>query len=285
MSHTVTISTEELAQHLYDPQWAIVDCRFKLDNPAAGRQAYQEAHIPGAVYAHLDEDLSGPIVPGQTGRHPLPEIERFAATLSTWGIDANTQVIAYDDNSSVYAGRLWWMLRWLGHDNVAVLDGDWRHWQQEGRPTSSGVETRVAGSFEPQPRPNMQVSVAQVAANVASGRHKMFDSRDESRFRGEPSPMDPVSGHIPGAQSAWYARNLDANGKFLPADQLRARFDALLGDSAPEETIFYCGSGVSVHNNLLAIALAGYDTLPRVYIGSWSDWITDASRPVATGAE
>ena len=284
MTYTITISSAELAQHLHDPSWAIVDCRFKLGSPAEGRSAYVESHIPGAVYAHLDEDLSGPIIPGETGRHPLPTIETFAKQLSEWGIDANTQVIAYDDNSSVYAGRLWWMLRWLGHDKVAVLDGDWRQWQQEGRPTSSGVETRPQRTFVAQPRPEMQVSVADVTANVQSRASKMFDSRDESRYRGEPSPMDPVSGHIPGAQSAWYARNLDANGKFLPADQLRARFAALLGDAAAEDTIFYCGSGVSVHNNLLALALAGYGT-PRVYIGSWSDWITDASRPVATGEE
>lgn len=287
MPYTTIISTADLAPHVNDDSWRTVDCRFRLDDPAAGRALYRDGHIPGAVYAHLDEDLSGPIVPGKTGRHPLPDVESFAATLSSWGVDDNIQVVAYDDAGGVYAGRLWWMLRWLGHDNVAVLDGGWTHWVQEGRPTRSGTDHRLAKAFVPRPRPQLQVSVDDVLANVNSRAHKMFDVRDEARYRGEGKGMDPIAGHIPGAHSAHYGANLDADGKFRSPEELRTRFEGLLDGTAPSDTIFYCGSGVSVHHDLLAMEIAGLASDPasnaRVYIGSWSDWITDPDRPVATG--
>lgn len=283
MHYTTLISTADLAAHLDNPRWAVVDCRFKLDDKAAGRQGYLAGHIPGAVYAHVDEDLSGPIIPGKTGRHPLPTVEQFAATLGRWGIDNETQVIAYDDASGVFAGRLWWMLRWLGHDAVAVLDGDFRAWQAEGRPVVAGAGQRSPRAFVPHPRPAMQVSVEEMLANVQSGRYKMFDARDEARYRGDVAGLDPVAGHIPGAHAAFYGHNLGPDGKFLPAEQLRARYEALLGDSKPEEAIFYCGSGVSLHHNLIALEHAGLGRGARAYIGSWSDWITDPSRPIATG--
>jgi thiosulfate/3-mercaptopyruvate sulfurtransferase len=283
MTHMTLISTAELAPHIGDPDWALIDCRFKLDNPAAGRELYQAAHIPGAVYAHLDDDLSSPIIPGQTGRHPLPSIDDFAETLSHWGIDERTQVVAYDDNSGVYGGRLWWMLRWLGHFNVAVLDGDFRAWQQEGRPTVGGVETRRRARFLPYLQDHMQVSAADLLANIERGTYQLFDARDEARFRGEVAGMDPVAGHIPGAKSAYYAHNLAADGKFKAPAELQARFAALLAGKPVEETIFYCGSGVSLHHNLLALEHAGFGPGARVYIGSWSGWIADPSRPVARG--
>ncbi len=283
MPYTVLIATNELAPHLGDPDWAIIDCRFRLDNSAFGRQAYNEAHIPGAIYAHLNEELSGPIVPGQTGRHPLPSMEQFTETLSTWGIDERVQVVAYDDMGGMIAGRLWWMLRWLGHFNVAVLDGDFRHWQKEGRPVISGGEQRPRRRFLPYPQPHMQVSRTDVIANLSDPQFQLFDSRDEKRYRGEPNPLDTISGHIPGAQSAFYARNLDENGKFLPPEKLRERFAALLHDRPVEESVFYCGSGVSLHHNLLALEHAGFAPGARVYIGSWSDWTNDPTRPVATG--
>lgn len=283
MPYTVLISTDDLAPHLGDPDWVIIDCRFRLDNPAFGRQAYSEAHIPGAVYAHLNEDLSGPLVPGQTGRHPLPSIEEFNKTLSTWGIDERVQVVAYDDMGGMVAGRLWWMLRWLGHFNVAVLDGDFRHWQKEGRPVIGGGEQRSRRRFLPYPQPHMQVSRAAVIANLSDPQFQLFDSRDEKRYRGEPNPLDTISGHIPGAQSAFYGRNLAENGKFLPPEKLRERFAALLHDRPVEECVFYCGSGVSLHHNLLALEHAGFAPGARVYIGSWSDWTNDPTRPVATG--
>lgn len=283
MPYTTLITTDELALHLGDPDWAIIDCRFRLDNAVVGRQSYGAAHIPGAIYAHLNEDLSSPIIPGQTGRHPLPSIAQFTETLSQWGIDERVQVVAYDDMSGVYAGRLWWMLRWLGHFNVAVLDGDFRHWQQEGRTVVSGAEQRPRRRFLPYPQPHMQVSIEEVIANLTDPQFQLFDSRDEKRYRGEPHPLDPVSGHIPGAKSAFYAHNLDANGKFLSPTKLHERFAALLAAKPIEECVFYCGSGVSLHHNLLALEHAGFAPGARVYIGSWSDWINDPARPVATG--
>lgn len=282
-NYTVLISTEELAQQLDNPNCVLIDCRFKLDDPAAGRQAYLDSHIPGALYAHLDEDLSGPIVPGVTGRHPLPTAGDFAETLSLWGIDGDSQVIAYDNFSGVYAGRLWWMLRWMGHDKVAVLNGDFRHWLQEDRPTAGGEEARDESIFIPNVQPQMQVDADALLANIETQQHRVFDVRDEGRYRGEPSPMDPVSGHIPGAHSAFFGGNLDEDGRFLSPEALRTRFDALLDETPVEETIFYCGSGVSLHHNLLALEHAGLGRGARVYIGSWSDWITDESRPVNSG--
>ena len=285
MSYTTLISTAELAPHLGDPDWVLIDCRFKLDNPAAGQQLYAAAHIPGAVYAHLDQDLSSPIIPGQTGRHPLPSIADFAETLAKWGIDERVQVVAYDDNSGVYGGRLWWMLRWLGHFNVAVLDGDLRAWQAEDRPTVSGVENRARRRFLPYPQEQMQVDEGAILANMAQPTFQLFDVRDEKRYRGEVNAMDPVAGHIPGAKSAFYAHNLAADGKFKSPAALRERYTALLGDKKPSETVFYCGSGVSLHHDLLAMEHAGLGAGARVYIGSWSRWIADGTRPVATGAE
>ncbi len=285
MSYTSIIATTELADHLADPTWAVIDCRFALNAPALGHQKYLEAHIPGAVYAHLDQDLSGPVIPGQTGRHPLPPVEKFAQTVANWGIDAYTQVIVYDDASGMYAGRLWWMLRWMGHDAVAVLDGDFRHWQKEERPMMSGEEIRTRRSFIPRPRPNMEASVDEMLANVESRQAKVFDARSEPRYRGDEETMYPVAGHIPGAHSAYYAHNLDADGKFLPPEQLRERYAKLLGDTKPSECIFYCGSGVSVHHDLLALERAGLGVGARAYIGSWSGWISDPARPIATGTQ
>lgn len=283
MTYTTIISTDELSQNLYASEWALIDCRFQLDDPAAGRADYREAHIPGAVYAHLDEDLSGPIVPGKTGRHPLPSEEAFTKTLSQWGISSDTQVIAYDTQSAVFAGRLWWMLRWMGHDRVAVLDGDFRLWQREGRPTRSGEEHREAATFVPNLRPEMEATVDEVVANLAGKQHQLYDVRDEARYRGEVSGMDPVAGHIPGATSAYFGPNLDAEGKFRSPEELRKRYAQLLGDAHPAETIWYCGSGVSVHHDLLALEIAGFERGARAYIGSWSDWIGDPERPIETG--
>lgn len=285
MTLTTIVSTDEVAKHLNDPSWALIDCRFQLDDPDAGRLDYLKSHVPGAIYAHLDDDLSGPIVAGKTGRHPLPDMDAFVNTLSHWGIDESTQVIAYDTNSAVYAGRLWWMLRWLGHDQVAVLDGDFRQWLREGRPTSSGDESRSRRQFRANPRPQMAVSVDDVVANLTTKKYQLYDARDEARFRGEVAGMDPVAGHIPGAKSAFYGPNLTDDGKFRSPAELGERYKQLLGDNDPQETIWYCGSGVSVHHDLLAMEIAGFKRGARVYIGSWSDWINDSERPVATGEE
>ncbi len=279
MPFTTLISTGELAQHLDDPLWAVVDARFSLADHDLGERNYLAAHIPGAVYAHLERDLSSPQVAGKTGRHPLPPVEAIAHTLSQWGVDADTQVVVYDDASGVYAGRLWWMLRWLGHDAVAVLDGDLRQWQQEGRPACAGVETRLPRTFVAQVRPELVVTASEIEARLGDPSLRLYDARAADRFRGENETIDPIGGHIPGARSAPYAGNLDDNGQMLPPDALRARFEELLGNTPAEEAIFYCGSGVSVAHDVIAVQHAGLG-MPRVYVGSWSDWISNAQRPV-----
>lgn len=282
MAFTTLISSEEVAAHLDDPDWVIVDCRFALAEPAKGHRGYLAAHIPGAVYAHLDEDLSSPPLPGKSGRHPLPTSEDFAARLSAWGIDDRVQVVVYDDASSVYAGRLWWMLRWLGHDAVAVLDGDWRAWQAEERPTRGGVEQRAPRSFAPRPRPQLQATVDELMQRRDDPALRLFDARAADRYRGENETIDPAAGHIPGAVNAPYALNLDADGRFLAAGELRERYESLLGDATPATAIFYCGSGVSAVHNLIALEVAGLG-LARLYVGSWSEWSADPDRPIATG--
>lgn len=284
MPFTTLISPAEVAAHLDDPDWVIVDCRFSLADTEKGRRDYLARHVPGALYAHLDEDLSSQIIPGRTGRHPLPAVDDFAQTVSSWGIDARVQVVVYDDACIVYAGRLWWMLRWLGHDAVAVLDGDWRHWQQAGYPTRSGIETRARRAFTPRPRPEMLATATEIAARLDDNALLLIDVRAEDRYRGENETLDARGGHIPGARSAPYSLNLDADGRYLPADELRARYEALLGDRPAEEAIFYCGSGVSAAHDLIALEYAGLGA-GRLYVGSWSEWITDPERPVATGSE
>jgi thiosulfate/3-mercaptopyruvate sulfurtransferase len=282
MGYTTLISTAELAEHLADPDWVVVDCRFALGDPAAGRLRYLESHIPGAVYADLNQDLSSPALPGRTGRHPLPEPQVFAATLGRLGIGPGVQVVAYDGSSGSMAGRLWWMLRWLGHDTVAVLDGDWRAWQREGRSTHQGEEIRPPQRFTLQTREQWVVAIQEVQARLEDPTLLLLDARGADRFRGENEVIDPIPGHIPGARSAPYAANLDAQGYFLPPAALAARFMPLLGATPVEEVVLYCGSGVSAAHNLLALAHAGLGDA-RLFVGSWSEWIIDPNRPVATG--
>ena len=282
MPHTTIISPDEVAAHLADDGWLIVDSRFVLTQPAAGRTEYERAHIAGAVYAHLDDDLSGPIVPGTTGRHPLPSVDAAAATFARLGIGDGTQVVVYDDQNGLVAARLWWMLRWLGHSAVAVLDGGWQRWRDEGRPTQGGVETRAAATFTAHPRPELIVDTAEVERVREDPGFRVMDARAGARYRGETEPIDPVAGHIPGAISAPLTDNLDADGSWLPPEQLRERYTQLMGDVPPEATIMYCGSGVSAGHNLLALQHAGLGEA-RLYAGSWSEWITDPSRPIATG--
>lgn len=282
MPYTTLISPTELSQHLDDPDWVIVDCRFSLDDTEQGRRDYQQAHLPGAVYAHLDEDLSGPIIPGRTGRHPLPDVETAVRTFSNWGIDDGVQVVAYDGGNSSMAARLWAMLRWLGHPAVAVLDGGWTRWHGEGRSTRSGSESRLPRRFIPRPRPELLFDVAGVEAIRTNPAWRLFDSRSGESYRGEKPGYDPIAGHIPGALSAPYADNLAPDNCFLPLEQLRARFESLLGDAPVEQVVFYCGSGVTAAHNLLALAHAGLGEA-RLYVGSWSDWITDPDRPIAIG--
>lgn len=284
MPYTTLISVPDLARHLESPDWLVIDCRFDLANTELGRTAYRESHMPGAIYAHLDEDLSAPVIPGVTGRHPLPSIEKFAETLSRWGVDERVQVVAYDDKGGMFAARLWWMLRWTGHEKAAVLDGGWRLWLAAGHPVSADIPVRSPRTFTPKPLPHLEASVDEVVAALGNPAVRLLDARGADRFRGENETIDPKAGHIPGAVSAPFMENLAPDGLFLDQETLRTRFHALLGNTQASDTIVYCGSGVTATHNVLAMLHAGLGDA-RLYAGSWSHWITDPNRPIATGEE
>jgi thiosulfate/3-mercaptopyruvate sulfurtransferase len=274
----VLVSVEQLAAH---PEWRVFDCRHDLKNTGYGRQSYARGHIPGALFLHLDDDLSG-AKDGRNGRHPLPEMATFARRMSECGVDASTQVVAYDNEGGIFASRLWWMLRWLGHDKVAVLDGGLAGWKRGKRELEDATPTVAPRKFVPQPR-DMAVDVGQVLAGLGSERTLILDARSPERFRGENETLDPVGGHIPGAVNRFYFDNLDDAGCFFkPVAELRAEFDALLADRAASDVVQQCGSGVTACHNLLAMELAGLSG-SKMYPGSWSEWCADPSRPVATG--
>jgi thiosulfate/3-mercaptopyruvate sulfurtransferase len=280
--YSTLVSINELAAHLDDPAWTVVDVRHDLAQPDTwGVAQYRAAHLPGAVFAHLDRDLSGPKT-GRNGRHPLPTPDACAETFGRLGIESGRQVVAYDQRNGAYASRLWWMLRWLGHDAVAVLDGGFEAWQRAGLPLVTGIPTprraRFAiGRIEP------TVDTAQIVAALPTGTLTLVDARGAERYRGEVEPLDPVAGHIPGARSRPFTANVDADGLFKPADVLRADFTALLAGRPLETVVHQCGSGVTACHNLLAMEIAG---LPgtRLYPGSWSEWCADPARAVARGA-
>lgn len=279
--HTTLITPADLQSHYRPENWVIVDCRFDLNDTEAGRRAYESAHIPGAVYAHLDDDLSGAIIPGTTGRHPLPTVEAAADLFSLWGIDEKVQVIAYDDKGGGIASRLWWVLRWLGHDTVAVLDGGWPAWQAANLPLSDRPANVRPRQFTAKPGSMPVANAAQVERFRKDPAFTVVDSRTPERYRGEVEPIDPVAGHIPGAVNLPFPANL-ADGQFLPADQLRARFAEGLGNQPSDQVVFYCGSGVTACHNLLAYAHAGLGDAV-LYPGSWSEWIVGGEREVETG--
>ncbi|MBF0276890.1 MAG: sulfurtransferase [SAR324 cluster bacterium] len=273
------ISTDELSQNYSHSDWVIVDCRFALNDTEQGRKSYREAHIPGALYAHLDEDLSSPIVPGKTGRHPLPDINVFAQTCGRWGIGEGVQVIVYDDSVGAIASRLWWMLRWLGHNQVAVLDGGWKHWQQEERPMTDQIPVPEARTFNAQARMERVADAQAVMQFLESPDFRIVDARSADRYRGENETIDPVAGHIPNALSMPFMGNVGADGLSLSPEDLKKRFRSSLGDVAADKTICYCGSGVTACHNLLAMNHAGIGD-GVLYPGSWSEWITDLDRPI-----
>lgn len=273
------VAPDTLRERLDDPLWRVVDCRFRLDQPDEGRTLYLTSHVPGAVYADLDRDLAAPPRPDE-GRHPLPDLERFRATLGRWGIGEGVQVVCYDDSGGALAARLWWMLRYLGHESVALLDGGWQAWLARDYPTASGEESVRAATFHGEPRPEMVASLDEVARLVEAGEgERLIDARDERRYRGEIEPIDPVAGHIPGARNRPYARNLDDAGRLREPSVLADEFRATLGERAPGDAIVYCGSGVSACHNLLAMEHAGLGGA-RLFIPSWSGWSANPDRPV-----
>lgn len=285
---TTLIEPAQLAAHLDDPDWSIVDCRFDLGRPGWGAQVYASGHIPHALYAHLDEDLSAPRTP-RSGRHPLPQVETLAATFGRFGIDARVQVIGYDQGTGAFAARLWWLLRWLGHPAVAVLDGGLAAWERAGMPLSSALEPRAARQFVPRLAPHLIVAGTEVAEAVRSGALRrgeqlLIDARSADRFAGENETIDALAGHIPGARNHPYAGNLDAQGRFLDAGRLRAAWQSTLRGASAQQLISMCGSGVTACHNLLALEAAGLSGA-RLYAGSWSEWITDPARAVARGPE
>ncbi|MCK9544020.1 MAG: sulfurtransferase [Novosphingobium sp.] len=281
---TTLISAGDLARLVADGAVAVFDCSFDLADPNAGARAFAEGHIPGARYLHLDNDLSAP--PGEGGRHPLPDADDLAARLRAAGLSRGRQVVAYDRSGGPYAARLWWLLRWLGHEAVAVLDGGLAAWKEAGGALEAGVPPPPeAGTFgSPNPGAAPVVGVDDVWRNIASGDRLVLDARPPHRFAGQPDPLDPVAGHIPGARNRFYRDNLDASGRFLPPVELAAAFRAVLGDFAPDRTILQCGSGVTACHNALAMAAAGLGGA-ALYPGSWSEWIRDPARPIARGGD
>jgi thiosulfate/3-mercaptopyruvate sulfurtransferase len=276
--HHTLIQAQELRPLLKRGGAVVVDCRFDLADPAAGRHAYLQAHIKGAVYAHLDEDLSSPKQLGR-GRHPLPSPDQLIKLFGRLGITTGAQVVVYDASGGMFAARLWWLLRYMGHDSVAVLDGGWTAWLATSGATASGDENNSPAPFTGQPHPERVVTAGQVLA-----RPRLVDSRDPARYRGEVEPIDPVAGHIPSAINYFCKRNLTADGRFLTPDALRPALTEIFGAVPAAEVTFYCGSGVTACHNILAAVHAGFPE-PRLYAGSWSEWCADPARPVASGAQ
>jgi thiosulfate/3-mercaptopyruvate sulfurtransferase len=282
MTFTTLVSATTLNQHIYDPKWVIVDCRFSLANSDSGGYAYRHGHIPHARYAHLNNDLSSAIT-DFTGRHPLPDFTLLAKKLGAWGISNNSQVVAYDDAGGAFAGRLWWLLRCLGHDNVAVLDGGIQQWQRQGLALTTTLPILQSTTFRLYLNPSHWLNALKVQNSLASKTISLIDARTPERYRGEQEPIDPVAGHIPGALNRPFQLNLDRQGLFLSAGSLGKQFKQLIGTRTPEQVVHYCGSGVTACHNLLAMEYAGL-TGSKLYAGSWSDWIRNKNRGIATGS-
>ena len=276
------VNIMELNQSLGNADLIIVDCRFDLANTDYGLNAWKQGHIPDAIYANLDHDLSGPVTTN-TGRHPLPDADAFRRLLANWGLNKHSHVVAYDDGAAMFASRLWWLLRWYGHQQVSVLDGGWNAWQAAGlAQQADALKAPQVTDYPENLQPDLAwlVDADSLSQQLQQGV-SLWDARDPRRFSGEIEPIDIKAGHIPGAVNVPFMDNLQQGG-FLSTEALRARFDALLGDTRAEEVIHMCGSGVTACQNLLAMEIAGYKP-GRLYAGSWSEWITDDSRPVETG--
>lgn len=279
MTWTTIISPETLVRYLGQKKVSIVDCRFFLTDTEAGRDDYTRSHIPGARYAHLDEDLSGPVISGMTGRHPLPNPDRLGDVLSKLGISNDTQVVAYDDSGGAIAARLWWLLNWVGHHRVAVLDGGWSGWVKEGLPVTSDTSNHNMAFFQPASSTTRVATTKDVERMEGESSQLLVDSRAAIRYRGEEELIDPVAGHIPWAVSSPWEDNLDESGRFRSVEELRSRYERLFGGIPAKDIVFHCGSGVTAVHNIIAVQHSGLGQA-GLYVGSWSEWIADPDRPI-----
>lgn len=280
MPYDTLISPTALKPHLGDDDWRIIDCRFSLAAPESGYQGYLEGHITGALYAHLDNDLSSPVRP-DTGRHPLPAREMLQDKFSAWGIDSTTQVVVYDTSNGMIAARLWWLLRWMGHSSVALLDGGLTRWQREGNPLTVELPAIRPRRFIAGEPLEQLIDSEELLTRLAAPDHLLIDVRAAERYSGEVEPLDRIAGHIPAALNLPLQKNLDSSGNFLPPGQLKQLFQEALSAQPSRDVSVMCGSGVTACHTLLAMRVAGI-TGARLYAGSWSEWITDPRRPVVT---
>lgn len=281
MSLARLINPETLAARQQQPNLVIIDCRFALDQPQYGQQSYQAGHIPGAVFLDLERDLSGPIRPGVTGRHPLPDPQQLHAKLQACGLNQDSEVVLYDDGPGAFAAHAWWLLVWLGkQQGIYLLDGGLQAWKTAQLPLSTEIPTSGSGDFQAQLNASLTLDMSEVRSKYA--QLTLLDARALPRFRGEVEPIDPVAGHIPGAHCMPFNENLGPDGRFLLPEQLKQRFASLIEGKNPEDLVAYCGSGVTACHNLFALCLAGYPLI-KLYPGSWSEWITQANNPIATG--
>ena len=281
MSYTTLISATDLIKHLNKPDWVIFDCRFSLADETAGAKAYRQGHLPTARYADLNKDLSSP-VKSSTGRHPLPDFSTLAKKLGDWGVSNRSQIVVYDDAGGAFAGRMWWLLRTMGHQNVAVLDGGIKQWQKQNLPITTHLSKVSPAQFRCYLDARQWLSAAEVENGLANRSISLIDARTPERYAGLQEPIDPVAGHVPKAINRPFQLNLNKNGLFLPAEQLKNQFLYLTESRNPEQVAHMCGSGVTAIHNLLAMEVAGLHG-SKLYVGSWSEWITNKNRAVAKG--
>lgn len=279
MDYTKLISVAQLEQIIHRPDVVVFDCRHDLMSPQFGAKAYAESHLPGARFAHVDKNLSAPMT-GSNGRHPLPRPEIFMDWIGRQGVSKATQVVGYDSGGGMYAARLWWTLRWLGHYRVAVLDGGWDAWVKAGHPVTREIVTPTLAKFTGAPDSSLRTA-QEVLTHLKQSDRLLVDARANDRFHGQNETIDPVAGHIPGAVNYFFRQNLDSLGFFRPAAELKSAYTKLLGSASPDQVVHQCGSGISACHNLLAMEIAGLEG-SKLYAGSWSEWIADRSRPIAT---
>ena len=284
MTYTTLISTDDLSDHIDSENWLIIDCRSDFMDAEKGPVMFEESHLPHAIYANLEDDLSGVVIDGVTGRHPLPDLSDISPLLASWGVDETIQVVVYDSMGGMIASRLWWMLRWLGHDNVAVLDGGWNKWVNEKRPVTQDVHECIPRQFVAKEQLHLIANADDAGEAAKSDQQCLLDARSSDRFKGENEIFDAIAGHIPGAISAPCMKNLGSDGCFSDQETLRKQYSTLLNGIETKDTIIYCGSGITAAHDILAILHAGLGDC-KLYPGSWSHWITDSDRPIAVGDE